>query len=372
MEQTKFDKESQKPLYRQLADEIRRQIRDGEILPGQKLMSESEMLKKYGVGRLTIRNALQLLVSEGLLKKSQGKGTFCAEAEERKDLNVQVFLNMTDTYFIPYYVRGISEVLSRSNSNFLISDTRDDDMTLCALLENVTPKNSSGVIVQCTDECLNDEVSERITGIMRDLSDSGIPVIILDGRLNDVNVSCFTLDEIAGGMRAAEHLAAFGHKKCAFLNFETHRDSRLRFRGFAGGAVKYQMEKPLEISCKSEWESEILRAVKDGITGIFAYNDNAALRCIMALKKEGYGVPEDVSVLGFDDTYLALACDPQLTSLIHPKEQMGRDAAEALLTMLATGNTIPVEKKYKTELMIRDSTGPAKKARVTYEKLSDI
>ena len=363
MKQEIFEKNSQKPLYRQLADEIRRQIKDGEILPGQKLMSESEMLKEYGVGRLTIRNALQLLVSEGLLKKAQGKGTFCAEAEERSNLNVQVFLNMTDTYFIPYYVRGISEVLSRSNSNFLISDTRDDDRTLCALLENVTSKNTSGVIVQCTDECLNDEVNERITGIMRELAGSGIPVIILDGRLNDVNVSNFTLDEIAGGMRAAEHLAAFGHQKCAFLNFETHRDSRLRYQGFVDGASKYRMDVPLEISCKNEWEAEMLRAVRDGVTGIFAYNDNAALRCIMALKREGYGVPEDVSVLGFDDTYLALACDPQLTSLIHPKEQMGRDAAETLLTMLATGNTVPVEKKYKTELMIRDSSGPAKKAR---------
>lgn len=363
MEQEKFNKDSKTPLYRQLADEIRRQIKNGEILPGQKLMSESEMLREYKVGRLTVRNALQLLVAEGLLQKSQGKGTFCAEAKDKGSLNVQVFLNMTDTYFIPYYVRGISEVLSRSNFNFLISDTRDDDRTLCALLENVSPKNSSGVIVQCTDECLNDEVSERITGIMQELSDSGIPVIILDGRVNDVTVSCFTLDEIAGGMRAAEHLAAFGHKKCAFLNFETHRDSRLRFQGFAEGAAKYQMEKPLEISCKNEWESEMLRAVREGVTGIFAYNDNAALRCIMALKKEGYSIPEDVSVLGFDDTYLALACDPQLTSLIHPKEQMGRDAAETLLSMLASGNNVPVEKKYKTELMIRDSSGPAKKAR---------
>lgn len=361
MEHASFEKESQTPLYRQLADEIRRQIKSGEILPGQKLMSEAEMLKAYGVGRLTVRNALQLLVSEGLLKKSQGKGTFCADTKEKGSLNVQVFLNMTDTYFIPYYVRGISEILSRSNSNFLISDTHDDDLVLCSLLENVSPRNTSGVIMQCTDECLNDSVSDRIKTVMRELSDSGVPVIILDGKLSDVNVSFFTLDEIAGGMRAAEHLAAFGHKKCAFLNLETHRDSRLRFQGFVDGAAKYLMEEPMDISCKSEWESEMLKAVRDGVTGIFAYNDNAALRCIMALKKEGYRVPEDVSVLGFDDTYLATACDPQLTSLIHPKEKMGRDAAETLLAMIATGNSVPVEKTYKTELMIRDSCGPVGK-----------
>ena len=363
MEQGKFEKENQTPLYRQLADEIRRQIKNGEILPGQKLMSESEMLKAYGVGRLTVRNALQLLVSEGLLKKSQGKGTFCADTTDRHSLNVQVFLDMTDTYFIPYYVRGISEILSRANSNFLISDTRDDDQTLSALLEGVSPQNTSGVIVQCTDECLSDEVSERITGTIRTLTNAGVPVIILDGRINDVNVSSFTLDEIAGGMRAAEHLAAFGHKKCAFLNLETHRDSRLRYQGFAAGAKKYQMEKPLEISCKSDWEAEVLQAAEQGITGIFAYNDNAALRCIMTLKKEGYRIPEDVSVLGFDDTYLALACDPQLTSLIHPKEQMGRDAAETILSMIETGSNAPADKKYKTELMIRDSCGPAKTKR---------
>ena len=66
------------PLYIQLADKIRQEIREGKINPGDKLMSESEMVKYYQIGRLTIREALSVLVNEGLLIKHHGKGTFCA------------------------------------------------------------------------------------------------------------------------------------------------------------------------------------------------------------------------------------------------------------------------------------------------------
>lgn len=358
--ETYFNKDSSLPLYRQLAEELRNRIKNGDIRPGDKLMSESEMVSEYGVGRLTVRNALSLLVNEGALIKVHGKGTFCAEKSARDDaLNVEVLLDMNDTYFIPYYVRGISSILSESKSNFLISNTQDDDAVLCSLLEGIVKKGASGVIFQYTGINCGTSWSERILELLDVLSKRNIPVIMLDGSLENAEVSCFCVNEKSGGLRVAEHLSAFGHKKCAFLGLSKHRDSRLRYEGFCEGADIFGLSEPSMIEYGGTWEEDLIRTVNDGVTGIFVFNDDVALKAVLSLKKNGIRVPEDVSVIGFDDAYIATAYDPQLTTLTHPKEKMGRDAANLLLKMISTGNITPVNKEYRPELIMRGSCGRA-------------
>lgn len=353
-----FDRDSSLPLYRQLAEELRSQIRSGAIRPGDKLKSETEMVSEYGVGRLTVRNALQLLVNEEELVKVQGKGTFCAEKSSHTGaLNVEVLLDMNDTYFIPYHVRGISSVLSESKSNFLISNTQDDDAVLCSLLEGIVKKGASGVIFQYTGINCGTVWSERILQLLDILSKRNVPVIMLDGSLENAEVSCFYLNEKGGGMRAAEHLAAFGHKRCAMLGLQKHRDAMLRYEGFCEGAETFGLDVPVLVEYSGNWEEELNAAVQNGVTGIFVFNDDVALKAVLSLKKNGFRVPEDVSVIGFDDTYIATAYDPQLTTLTHPKEKMGGDAANLLLKMINTGRIIPVNKEYRPELIMRGSCG---------------
>ena len=362
-EKVHFDPNGSEPLYKQLASHLREKIIRGEILPGEKLPSESEMLSFYNVGRLTIRNALSLLVSEGLLSKAQGRGTFCTGGKDvSRALDIEVLLDMTDAYFIPYYVHGISEVLSGSNSNFLISNTQDSDELICSLLENIAVKGSSGVILQYTGPKDAGKYVERLSRCLDLLLDRGLPVIILDGHVDNPRISCFTVDEFSGGHRAAEHLAAYGHRRCAVINLGIHRDSRLRCEGFKQGAGQFGMEEPLEVCAAETWEEDLIRAVRSGVTGIFAYNDNAAIRCILMLRKAGYRIPGDVSVIGFDDTYLASSSDPPLTCLAHPKETIGRDAAGLLLSMIRTGNTRPAGRTYPVDLTMRGSCGPRRES----------
>jgi DNA-binding GntR family transcriptional regulator len=112
------------PLYYQLAEDIKTQIKSGQIKVGDKLPSESEMVEIYGLGRLTVRGALARLVNAGYLKKNHGKGTFCISSQAKIErIDVDVILDMTYTYFIPYYVKSISAVLLAHNCNFIISDS---------------------------------------------------------------------------------------------------------------------------------------------------------------------------------------------------------------------------------------------------------
>ena len=120
------DRNSFEPLYRQIKRDIEEQILNGTIKIGDKLMSETEMLNHYKCGRTTIRIALSELVMSGCLRKEQGFGTFCVSLPKRATpKNIDVFLNTADTYFIPYFLSGISRVLNERNCNLILHDTLD-------------------------------------------------------------------------------------------------------------------------------------------------------------------------------------------------------------------------------------------------------
>lgn len=112
------------PMYVQVADTLREQILSGKIKPGDKLPGETEMIKEYKLGRLTIRDALSILVNEGLFKKHHGKGTFCKNSITQPKTKVDLLLNLSDLYFIPYYLRSICDVPDSENVNIVLSDTK--------------------------------------------------------------------------------------------------------------------------------------------------------------------------------------------------------------------------------------------------------
>jgi len=142
-----LDRNNPLPLYYQLAERLKRQIELSEIKPGDKLPSESEMVELHGVGRLTIRQGLSQLVTAGYLQKAHGKGTFCIKSQARdKNANIDVILDMTNAYFTPYLMKGISQVLMSSNFNFIVHDSKDDSIMINDLLAEIIRKGSSGLI----------------------------------------------------------------------------------------------------------------------------------------------------------------------------------------------------------------------------------
>jgi len=357
-----LDKTGAVPLYAQLADALKGKMISGEIRPGDKLKSEAEMVEEYGVGRLTVRSALSLLVEAGYLEKAQGKGTFCKAAGEVNYLNIEAVLDMGNTYFIPtYYVKGISEVLTGNNCNFIISDTNSNAESLCSQLEQILLKNSSGVIFQLTQVELSPEIRARLFACLTAFKNRGIPCIMIDSRLEDADVSYVVLDETAGGARVAEHFAAFGHKKCAVAYRENCCDALQRYQGFCKAAKMFSMEEPIALSCGETLEAELLDAVRShGVSAVFGYNDEIAIRCLRVLRKHGISVPEQVSLIGFDDSYLATTSDPQLTTISHPKEVMGRHTAQALLKLIRKQIRAPYTEVFHPELVKRSSCARAR------------
>lgn len=353
-----LDHYSTVPRYMQLANLLRQQIESGEIRPGEKLPSESEMMQTYHIGRPTVRAALKELVDVGLLVKMQGKGTFCRGERKGSAYNIEVLLDMENEYFIPYYVRAISSVLQENGCNFLIGNTNRNAESICQQLEQFLQKDTTGVILQMTPVDITPETRQRLISCFAAFHRRNIPLILIDSQLDGAEISFCAIDDCAGGARAAEHLAAYGHRRCAMLGPSDLYDARQRYEGFCASAERFRMEPPTLLACGENIEQTLPGLLRDrGITGIFCYNDAIAQRCIRALAGAGYQVPEQISVIGFDDSFLAAAIEPPLTTLCHPKEELGRHTAAALLQLIRGELQWPYRKMFQVSLVQRETCG---------------
>lgn len=349
-----LDKSSAIPLYAQLAEQLRLQIDSGQLRPGEQLPSESEMMARYQIGRPTVRAALKQLVSAGYLTKIQGKGTFCRDLHAGKPINIEVLLDMENEYFIPYYVRAISGVLKENNCNFLISNTNRDAQSICEQLEDSLQKDTSGVILQMTPVNIRPELRQRLLGCIAAFRRRNIPLILIDSLLDGADASFCVINERGGGARAAEHLAAYGHKRCAMVSPRNFYDAVQRYAGFCDAASKFGMQLPILIDSEDDLDSRLPRIVHaERITGIFCFNDALAQRSIRILHNADYSIPSEVSVIGFDDSFLAETTDPPLTTLCHPKEELGRCTASALLKLIRNEIPWPFQKVFDVSLIQR-------------------
>ena len=354
-----IDRKSLIPMYHQLAQILKEQIDSGIIHPGDKLPSESEMIAQYGIGRLTVRQALAQLAKDDYIEKIQGKGTYCKHpAHKTNAINIDVLLDMSDTYFIPYYVKSISEALSNNNANFIISDTKDSDAEICSLIDKITDRGSSGVILQPSHGLECDHAT--IHNAFNQLRNAGIPYVMIDSLYDNIDSSYLVLDEKMGGAIACDYLSGLNHKRIAIIYVGKYKDSMLRVNGFveqmkSRGQDNLKNIRMVERDDTLEDNIAKLMANDKRPTAFFCYNDETALRCLKKLKALNINVPDQVSVLGFDDSLIATNSAPALTTIAHPKGLMGKSAVDGLFDLINHKTNGPYIKVFDPVLIIRDS-----------------
>ncbi|MBP3588747.1 MAG: substrate-binding domain-containing protein [Clostridia bacterium] len=349
-----IDRNSMEPLYVQVKNHIITSIENGELKIGDKLMSENEMLKFYGVGRVTIRNALSELVAEGCLRKEQGLGTFVmAYPKKAKRLNIDVLLDAGDTYFVPAYVlKGISPVLEQNNCNLLMHDTKHDSKHIVDLLNSILDRGTDGVLMQ---PVFRDFRSAKMDAVMERYDRAGVPVVILLGSMPNENCIYLAIDDEYGTEIAARYLLECGHRKILGLFHEKDRNPTHRLRGFRKAFQGVADAEVFEIITPN-WEKEVLHLVRDKkITAIQCYNDHVAVECLRVLVENGIRVPQDISLVGFDDSEIAQNSIPRLTTMTHPKDHLGRAAAEAVLRRIRNPSEVVEGVTYRPGLVIRQS-----------------
>ena len=204
-----------------------------------------------------------------------------------------------------------------------------------------------------------------------------VPVVAISGHYRVKGVTNIVVDNKQATFSALEHLVTLGHRRIAF--FKGHHgsaDTEYRWRGILGAAEKLGIEVRPELTIQLQRDAknpgpslpeegyataqELLAAGKR-FTALFAFNDISAIGAVRAFRDAGLRVPDDVSVVGFDDIQAAAYLTPRLTTVRQPLRQMGEMAAKQLLLRISNGNgKVPQLISLAPELIVRESTGPAR------------
>ena len=196
-----------------------------------------------------------------------------------------------------------------------------------------------------------------------------IPVVAVSGHREVEGVTNIALDHPRAAQLAVEHLVNLGHRKIAFIKGqEFSSDTEVRWQSVQGAAKNLALGINERLVGQLEGESPSpepgylvtrkLLATGEPFTALFAFNDTSAIGAIRALREAGRSVPEDVSVVGFDDIQSAAFQNPALTTVRQPLRNMGIIAAETLLRRINAPAKSPYPKSIlvEPELVIRETT----------------
>jgi LacI family transcriptional regulator len=200
-----------------------------------------------------------------------------------------------------------------------------------------------------------------------ELARAGLPLVVLDPlHLPDSRINSVGATNFAGGLAATQHLLSLGHRRVAYLGGPTMAVcNQARMHGYRaameaeGAPVPDAYVRPGEFMYGTGLlGAAALLDLEEPPTAVFAGNDEIALGVIETARARGLRVPEDLSVVGFDDTNLARMASPPLTTVRQPLREMG---AAALRTALRLANGEKAESHHielATELVVRASTAP--------------
>ncbi|WP_246469501.1 GntR family transcriptional regulator [Cohnella nanjingensis] len=358
---------AQSPKYLQLKEEIVSWIAGGRYLPGDKLPSENELAERFALSRQTVRQSIGELVQEGWLSREQGKGTFVARpsAERRPsggNRTVGLLTTHISDYIFPSIVRGVEAALKERGYRLLLSSTDNRKDRERESLETMLTQGVCGLIVEPTKSA---EGNPNFEAFMA-LEYHGIPMLMINEQYPDLDWPCVKLDDAAGGRLATDHLLSAGHRRIAGFFKTDDLQGVQRMKGFVQAHRERHLAVPPELLVRYATEEkdsrphEALRellAQPEPPTAIVCYNDQLAVGLLDVVRKAGLRVPEDLSIVGYDDSFLATATEIKLTTVAHPKAEMGETAAMLLLDLLETGRPEARRGKvYEPKLIVREST----------------
>ena len=282
-------------------------------------------------------------------------------------VGVMVF-DITDPFCTPI-LRGLENSLYQANYLSLLADAHNEPHRFERYLEMLLDRRVEGLII-----IANWLVTD--IKLLADLTERQVPTVVAGREVDFDLASTVSVDNEGGAAMALEHLYQLGHRDIAFLRGpKALSSSGKRWKGIRGFAQtvgltldpKKIAELPESLDANSSFEagvqltSELLRRGKS-FTALLAYDDMTALGALRALKKKGVRVPEDCSVIGFDDVAQAGLAIPSLTTMRQPMEAMGAMSAGIVLEAIKAvelKREIPVvRRKIGAEVVARESTGP--------------
>ena len=333
--------------YSVIADKLMDEIAHGKFSDSGKLPTEFELVDMYGVSRQTIRQAISVLKSEGIVYQVQGSGTYISRSStvarrgvESLFKNIFIICTYISEYIFPSIIRGIESTLGGTNYRFNLGATGNKvDLERKILTDVLKMKEVDGIILEGSKTGFpNPNI-----GLYMKLQELGIPVLFLHCAYQELPDSVVVgMDDKAGGKIAAKRLVGEGCRKIMGIFKSDDRQGLLRYAGYTEGLLEsgiglgssdvrwFTTEDMTDRGM--ELDSNMIKLIlNSGTDGIVCYNDQVASMIVRDFTRNGFPLPK---LMSFDDSYLCRNSAVPFESLGHRKEELGVIAAHKIRNMV--------------------------------------
>lgn len=343
----KMTEKNDKPLYIQIIDYLINLINSKKILPDQKLPSEQELADLFGVSRITSKRALVELEREGLIYRIRGSGSFVSPQNPARDKD-----NKMLAFVLPFNssvgrtmdtIKGATEYL-KIRGYYLSIHSTDRSWKKEQEALNELPEQFAGIIYYPISD------QNNLT-ILNNIYLNNYPIVSIDINFESVPINYVISDNFQGGYTAAEFLIKNGHRQIAYVSgvpIETRVSVRQRYFGYCKALKDYSI--PLnsaliklgnvksvgtifEMSNEQNKETKLMleELLCNGVTAICTENDYVAINLERNCRHMGVQIPEQLSIIGFDNINLSYNIAVPLTTIEQDFYEIGKTAAEIVV-----------------------------------------
>jgi DNA-binding LacI/PurR family transcriptional regulator len=384
-----IDKESPLPIHIQLTDVFRRKIIQNRMRPGTLLPAERLIAEKLQINRDTVHRAYETLIGDGFLTRPQGRRSILIAEQAREKYKpsfpaVGIMMPTGFANFVKLASRNtmtyLSGILDRAtelgHSTIMLSlpapDTNAEEVD--AWMENFVGRTIGVIHLGEGRKIPDDKPLSALFGEKR------IPQVFVSGYSDLSHISSIYGDAQPGCMAAAKLLRDQGHRNVGIFRPGWSPENSNIFKNYADGRTETMLEcfGKFGLTIKKEWVAEYrdfeikqyqleldrIFSLKEKPTAIWCQNDDAAFSVLAALKNKNIRVPEDVSLLGFDDIESARPGKPFLTTVSQPRYDIGKKAIDLVVDLFEAGVPgMSRQVKLPTSLVVRDSVGIVKEGK---------
>jgi LacI family transcriptional regulator len=268
--------------------------------------------------------------------------------------------NLTNGY-ISEIIHGIDDELAKSGYNLILYTTHRHEGRERTYVATIANGAADGLVLV---------VPLLSTTYLDALRQQDFPYVLIDQFDTSEQSNMINGTNRQGAYEATDYLIQLGHRRIAFITGQPGLNSSAeRFEGYQQALANHGLALADELIVQGDfWETggynagRELLALPNRPTAIFAANDLSALGAIEAIREAGLRIPQDISIVGFDDISQASLISPKLTTVRQPLVQMGRMAVAMLLETIAQPDAPLRQEIVPTELIIRDSCQPPAQA----------
>ena len=319
------------PKYVLVEKKIRQAIKNKEIV--NKLPGERTLAKEFGFSYMTIRKAVDNLVAEGVLYKIPTRGAFVADRKTAKKkthiigyfLDNNIVAGLTSPYYSLIFDALEKQATKHGYSLIYFSDFYDSS--------SIKRMNRvDGIIASCFP---------RIEQMIHEINNI-VPVVVIDNSSSDKTIPSVIIDNFNAVNESVDYLCKHGHKRIGFITgLEDSDVGKNRYAGYINGLTTHGLKFSEELIFRGNFSFEsglagadYFLSLKQPPTAIVCANDAMAIAALGKITQNGLIVPDDISIIGFDDITVASHIHPPLTTISAPINKIAKRAVEMLINQI--------------------------------------